>query len=210
MSAKTPAELFFQEITSRSQRDNSTSLTLAQYNSYVAYLQSVPTKSYEKRNYSLERMYCLVPVNGVDKLARRIKHDHDNIKYVVPNEHMYEILLTEHIKFGHPGQTNMYNDIKPRYSNVTQEIVRIFLKYCEKCQQKRNAPAKKSTTIIPIRSKTVNERWQADLIDKQHDADGEFTQILVVQDHLTKFVQLIALKQKTAVDVAAALTRIFT
>ena len=62
MSAKTPAELFFQEITSRSQRDNSTSLTLAQYNSYVAYLQSVPTKSSEKRNYALERMYCLVPV----------------------------------------------------------------------------------------------------------------------------------------------------
>lgn len=56
----------------------------------------------------------------------------------------------------------------------------------------------------------MNSRCQVDLIDMQSQPDNDFKFILVYQDHLTKFVQLRALKNKCAEEVAYNLIDIFT
>jgi len=55
----------------------------------------------------------------------------------------------------------------------------------------------------------MNSRCQVDLIDIQSQADGEFRFIMIYQDHLTKFIQLRALKSKTAEEVANNILDIF-
>lgn len=47
----------------------------------------------------------------------------------------------------------------------------------------------------------MNSRTQVDLIDMQSQADGEYRFIMVYQDHVTKFVQIRALKTKRAEEV---------
>lgn len=56
----------------------------------------------------------------------------------------------------------------------------------------------------------MNSRCQVDLIDMQSQPDNDFKFIFVYQDHLTKFVQLRALKSKRAEEVAYHLIDIFT
>lgn len=55
----------------------------------------------------------------------------------------------------------------------------------------------------------MNSRTQVDLIDMQSQADGEYRFIMVYQDHVTKFVQIKALKTKRAEEVAKHIIDIF-
>lgn len=68
---------------------------------------------------------------------------------------------------------------------------------------------KKGLTIKPLLFKNANSRGQADLIDMQTCADGDFKFILDYQDHLTKFCVLRLLKSKCAEEVARNLLDIF-
>lgn len=63
--------------------------------------------------------------------------------------------------------------------------------------------------VKPIVTTNFNERCQIDLIDLQARPDGDKKFIMVYQDHLTKFVILNSLIQKTAVEVAKKLEDIF-
>lgn len=57
---------------------------------------------------------------------------------------------------------------------------------------------RKGLVVKPILSSYMNSRAQIDLIDYQSMPDGGQKFVLVYQDHLTKFVNLRALKSKTA------------
>ena len=79
-------------------------MSLAMYNSNVAELQASvsPTDKLTSRQQNLRRTFFLVP--GIDrevKLARKSRHEDGKIVYVVPNEHLYETIMREHIAIGH-------------------------------------------------------------------------------------------------------------
>lgn len=63
--------------------------------------------------------------------------------------------------------------------------------------------------VKPLLFKEANPRGQADLIDIQTNADGEFKYILNDQDHLTKFCMLKPSQSKRADEVAYNLLDIF-
>nr|XP_022906091.1 KRAB-A domain-containing protein 2-like [Onthophagus taurus] len=69
---------------------------------------------------------------------------------------------------------------------------------------------KEGLIVKPIKSNEFNSRCQVDLIDMQSQADDEFKFIMVYQDHLTKCLQLRALKTKRAEEVAYHLLDVFT
>lgn len=81
--------------------------------------------------------------------------------------------------------------------NLTQQVVLIFLKFCGPCQTKLSSK-RKGLVVKPIIHSEMNSRCQVDLIDMQSQVDGEFRFIMIYQDHLKTFVQLWALKPKTA------------
>ena len=212
--AQNPAATIFLEqwLAICDPKKNSTDMSLAMYNSNVAELQASvsPTDKLTSRQQNLRRTFFLVP--GIDrevKLARKSRHEDGKIVYVVPNEHLYETIMREHIAIGHGGITKMQQHTKKIYSNVTQEAITLCISLCNVCEQKRKKKGSKSLVIRPIRSNEVHERMQADLIDMQGDPDGDFKYILTAQDHYTKMVHLRAIKQKTKEEVSDALLEIF-
>ncbi|XP_072392374.1 KRAB-A domain-containing protein 2-like [Diabrotica undecimpunctata] len=100
-------------------------------------------------------------------------------------------------------------ELKKKYKNITVEFVKVYLNLCVPCQKKMSIP-KKGLVVKPILSSAFNSRCQVDLIDMQSQADGDYKFIMVYQDHLTKFVQLRALKTKCAEEVAYHLLEVFT
>ncbi|KAH7721687.1 KRAB-A domain-containing protein 2-like protein [Aphelenchoides avenae] len=102
----------------------------------------------------------------------------------------------------------MYKDLVG-YGGITKDAISKFLSLCKECELKR-AKVKKSIVVKLILSADFNSRCQVDLIDLQSRPDGDFKHLLVYQDHLTKFVVLRALKQKTMHDVVAVLMEVFS
>ncbi|XP_072398311.1 KRAB-A domain-containing protein 2-like [Diabrotica undecimpunctata] len=101
----------------------------------------------------------------------------------------------------------MIKELKTKYKNITVELV--YLNLCVPCQKKISIP-KKGLIVKPILSSAFNSRCQVNLIDMQSQADGDYKFIMVYQDHLSKFVQLRALKTKRAEEVAYHLLEVFT
>lgn len=115
-------------------------------------------------------------------------------KKVVHEEELFDIVHRAHIELtGHGGRDVLMNTLREFYG-VSKRVISIYLQTCAHCELKR-ARMKKGieegpSQGKPILEKDYAERYQADLIDMQSQKDGLFSWILVVEDHLTKFVHL--------------------
>ncbi|KAK3911558.1 SCAN domain-containing protein 3 [Frankliniella fusca] len=79
---------------------------------------------------------------------------------------------------------------------------------CEICLAKESTQ-RRGITVRPIVHSELNARVQVDLIDMQTCPDGDYRFIMVLQDHLAKFIHLRALTRKEAAQVADAIVPIF-
>lgn len=165
------------------------------------------TKSKSGHQYRLLKRFSVIEVDGVRKLTLN-KDNSDSIQYIVPVEHMFDKLLELHLATGHGCRDRMEREVNNKYAFITRKAIEIFLGLCETCQLKRKQ-AKKGLVVKPIVSKEFNSRCQVDLVDMQSQPDGDKKYIMVYQDHLTKFVQIRALKTKTAEEVSRKLKKIF-
>ena len=130
------------------------------------------------------------------------------IKLFVTIEELYDIIRNAHVALKHKGRNVLMDHLNAKYKNVTKEAVTAFLEQCPTCATKKRVQ-RKGLTVKPMVFKQFNDRVRTDLIDMQTMADGEWKWILVVQDHLTKFVHLRPLKSKRAVEVAENVLDIF-
>lgn len=185
-------------------------MTLEQYEETIrAYTVAKECpKSKSARDYRILKRFSTVEIEGDKKLILN-QGDSPGIRYVVPIEHMYEKLLEVHIATGHGCRDRMEVEVASKYAFITRKAIEMFLDLCETCQLKKKQ-AKKGLVVKPILSKSFNSRCQVDLVDMQSQPDGEYRFIMVYQDHLTKFVQLRALKTKTAEAVTKKLRKIFS
>ncbi|KAL4141348.1 hypothetical protein QTP88_004003 [Uroleucon formosanum] len=90
---------------------------------------------------------------------------------------------------------------------IPRPAIETFLSICTTCNNKKGVNRK--LVIKPIMSKDFNERGQIDLVDFQSLPDGKYKWILNYQDHHTKFISLLPLESKRAVEVASNLLIIF-
>lgn len=201
---------FILQVTKLALKQTSYSLlTNEQYGSVLKeYHDAIGKKSKKTiHEYHLLERYSVVNGNETEMLIAKQKNPDEPIRYVVTVEKMYDKLLELHIATGHGGRNRLLNEVQ-KYAGITREAVMVFLSLCEACQLKRKQ-AKKGLVVKPIISNAFNSRCQVDLIDMQSQPDGDYRFIMVYQDHLTKFVQLRALKRKTAHAVAEKLYEIF-
>ena len=126
----------------------------------------------------------------------------------LPHTQLFDAIREQHLITGHGGRDIMHQKTKKKYANVTKDQLQLFTDLCEECQLKKKK-FRKSLVVKPIVSRHFNHRCQCDLIDMQSEPDGEFKFILNYQDHLTKFLCLRPLRQKTADEVADHLLDIF-
>lgn len=179
---------------------------------YLEIIDSVKSAKEAKSKTTLQyrrlKRFDLCSVSGVEKLIAPLSSSETTIKYYVTNDEMFDILHETHLAVGHGGKHRMEKECKKKYKNVTQEVIKLYLRLCEPCQKKLKS-AKKGIVVKPLLSTEMNSRCQVDLIDMQSNPDGDFKFIMVYQDHLTKFVQLRALTSKRAAEVAYKLLDIF-
>ncbi|XP_047505092.1 KRAB-A domain-containing protein 2-like [Pieris napi] len=179
---------------------------------YLEIINSVKSAKEAKSKTTLQyrrlKRFDLCSVSGVEKLIAPLSSSETTIKYYVTNDEMFDILHETHLAVGHGGKHRMEKECKKKYKNITQEVIKLYLRLCEPCQKKLKS-AKKGIVVKPLVSTEMNSRCQVDLIDMQSNPDGDFKFIMVYQDHLTKFVQLRALTSKRAVEVAYKLLDIF-
>jgi hypothetical protein len=114
-------------------------------------------------------------------------------------EKIFDIIYDCHIENQHKGRDITFNLLAVHYFNITNEVIKIFLKTCPECKAKKHHRNVEQISEIKA-EKTL--RVQIELIDFQLLQDGEYKYILNIQDHFTKFVILKPLKSKSAVEVA--------
>jgi len=139
-------------------------------------------------DYHMLQHYDVLKVDGVDKLICPVAEG-GSVKYYVTANELFDILYRTHVSLGHGGRDRMCHEVHQRHKNITQGHIKIFLQFCEACEQKKSG-SKKGVVVKPMVFKEFNSRGQLDLIDLQTQPDGPYKFLMVYQDHLTKFVSL--------------------
>jgi transposase InsO family protein len=178
----------------------------------ISKMQGAAKKQAKFRNdtedYQL-KTYFILTIAGESRIIKKKNKNEMRPKTYVFFEEIYDILCKEHIAIGHGKRDRLYEQCKLWHENVTYEAVNAFLSCCIECVKRTPHNTISNMVIKPVRSSNALSRTQIDLIDIQTFPDGDYKWILTVQDHFTKFVNLRALKQKRAVEVANALYEIF-
>lgn len=195
----------------KSKKSNSGFLTRDKYDDLLKKVSDSKNKSSGKKPEDYQRLkrYDVMKVGDTEKLIFPISKDSSSVRFYVYFEELFPIIHETHLSIGHGGRNRMLKELQKKYKNITTEEVMIYLNLCEICQKKSKVP-KKGLVVRPMVFQEMNSRCQVDLIDMQSQPDNDFKFIFVYQDHLTKFVQLRALKSKRAEEVAYHLIDIFT
>ena len=140
-------------------------------------------------------------------------------KLIVSQENLFEVIYAEHISLGHPGQLKTFKAVAEKFANVSRTFTDMFVRLCPTCNMKHQRMPGKKESVTPIITLQFWHRVQIDLIDMfaqqvriEHcppEFNITYKYILTVRDHCTSFVQLRALVQKTAIEVARVLHTIF-
>ena len=101
--------------------------------------------------------------------------------------------------------------LKQKYSGFSKDLIQVFLNSCNEWQLQKCKKQLKSTVTKPIRSSNFASRGKIDLIDFQNtpEINRPYNFLMVCQDHITKFVILRPLRNKSAVEVTDNLLDIF-
>lgn len=202
-------EKFESLLNKRDVKENSSLLTREKLLSLIADVKK--SKTSDKKvpcDYWLLQHYDVLEVQGVEKLIVPVTNATPDVMFYCSSDSLFDILYETHLPIGHGGRDQMIKELNRCYKNITQNDIKIFLNFCESCQQKRKAGRKGVVVKLMIFSH-MNSRCQVDLIDFQSQPDGNYKFILVYQDHLTKFVVLRPLQTKRAEDFAGQLLDIF-
>lgn len=200
-------EKFYAILFSKDWRFNSVLLTKRKYDSIIDDVKRIKIfkKKESPRDYKLIERYDVVTEHGCETLIEPMSDVLGTVKKFVYAEELFDILYSSHLSTGHGGRDKMIKLLNTFYKNVTHAQIKLFLDFCETCQQKRKS--EKKGFVKP--SSPYNSRCQVDIIDYQSQTDGMFKFLLVYQDHFTKFVVLKPLTSDKVQEVAHILLDIF-
>jgi hypothetical protein len=123
-------------------------------------------------------------------------------------EHLKQLYLREmHDALGHPGATRTINTLRHRYywKGMNMDI-RDYVNGCIWCKKRK---AYTGRALVPVQKyempRTPFEVIHVDLTGKLPETASGNQYIMVVKDKLTKWVELFALRHKTALEVAITL-----
>lgn len=158
------------------------------------------------REYTWRRELMLFKFHGLNVLARKSVVEDFIDNHGVVNEHLspklayydqvFDAIFQSHEAVGHAKSERTHKMVSKKYSNISRNMVELFISLCPRCATTKVVPSKRLPRK-PIITETFNDRGQIDLIDMQSIPDGPFNWILHYQDHLTKFCYLRALRKKS-------------
>lgn len=192
-------------------KDNNVTMDRRRYAEVMEQVKQARNATTHKTSLYYRRLsrYDIVTLGGVEKLIARVKEGGRTLRAFVCSEELFDTLDETHRQTGHGGRERMKKAADEKYANVTTGAIATYLRLCETCQKKQKLLTR-GMVVKPILHSEMNSRCQMDLIDMQTNPDGDLKYIMLYQDHLTKFVLLRALANKTADAVARELLDIFS
>jgi len=107
---------------------------------YQEMLESVKLAKNAKNKSTLQyrrlKRFDICSIRGIEKLISGVSSGESSIKYYVTNDEMFDILHDAHLAIGHGGKHRMESECKKKYKNVTQDVIKLYLRLCEGCQKK--------------------------------------------------------------------------
>lgn len=72
-----------------------------------------------------------VPTNDVSiQFTNDDSREETKLLPIVPIESMFGVLESAHLTLNHFGRDKMHEHLRRQYANITEEVVKIFLKFC--------------------------------------------------------------------------------
>ena len=152
-----------------------------------------------------DRVEMLVENDGV-LFHRREEADGQQVwRYVVPQQQMTMVLDSIHgcVYGGHLGidkTTEKFTSrfLRPQYRTA----IKNYIRECDVCQRVKAANRKVRAPLKPLRPILPLELLTTDLSGALPETERKNKYVLVVCDHMTKFVQMYALNETSAPTVA--------
>ena len=183
--------------------------------------QSEFRKSNRKHGYRISKHFMAEDYSVNNTIKYRLKRKEPTKQgggtLIISVEDTFDAIELAHNQhLSHQKVASTYNHLASKYHNITERVVRIFVRKCPIClmQQQKSSRNKTKGAARPIISDSFHDRVQVDLISFQHDPvpdhNGvEMRYILVTKDHCTTFIWLRAIPRKEATIVAAELRHLF-
>ena len=187
------------------------------YNDVIETLQlweSMPVR--DRRNfqegYRYARKYFLLTRNGGNhELFSKKANEDGRFPSVVHLGNAFDYIRAAHTAVNHAKGRTLQNLLREKHGkSVPAWMRKLFTDLCPTCIEIREVRKHQQAGHRPILSKAYGERGQADLVDFQAVEFEGYKYLLVFQDHLTKFVDCLPLRDKRKATVARALLKIFT
>ncbi|KRZ07302.1 KRAB-A domain-containing protein 2, partial [Trichinella zimbabwensis] len=180
----------------------------ATYDKIVNDLLQIQTKgACSAGDHNLKRRFELLIFGEEHKLIRKRKNG--EIRRIATFEEMFSIVRDAHSRIDHGGERKTFLEIKKKWANVTLEICKIYISYCEDCHLKRKKKIPKRLVVKPIVSSSIMSRGQVDLINYQTMPDDKFNYVMTYVDYFSKFCVLRPLTSKSSEEVAHNLLDVF-
>ncbi|KRZ71497.1 SCAN domain-containing protein 3 [Trichinella papuae] len=123
-------------------------------------------------DYNLKRRFELHIIGVEHKLIRKRKND--KIRQIAALEDMFFIIRNAHSHIGHCRERKTFWEIQKKWANVTMEICKIDINFCEDCCLKRKKKIPKGLVVKPIVSMySIMSSGQVNLITYQTLPDGK-------------------------------------
>ncbi|XP_034245692.1 KRAB-A domain-containing protein 2-like [Thrips palmi] len=203
-------EAFYKKLEAKIEKkrmDNAHYFDQDQYNKFIRETKEAALRRHGTRDFRRLHRFNVMELDGEERLIVPVKKIGDQPRFYARIDELYDIIKEAHSDM-HKGKGRIIAACKPKWKNITQEAILLFLSLCPGCLTKVRAQ-KRGLTVKPMVFKQSNARVQVDLIDMQSSPDGPYKYIMNVQDHLTKFTHLRPLERKTQENVANGLLEIF-
>ncbi|CAF0787738.1 unnamed protein product [Brachionus calyciflorus] len=126
----------------KKKRKTNTFIKLDEYNELLRTIEQAKAKTgtKSKSEYNILRNYDVVLIGETKKVIKKRESENDNIRFLVPNEHLVDTIYRIHEQVGHKSRDVMLPACKKNHINLTVEMINSFNNTCQQCvlNKKRN------------------------------------------------------------------------
>jgi len=125
---------------------------------------------------------------------------------MVPPSHEWPSLIQKvHSKLGHFGVKRTYSLLAPRYHwrGMYAQFRNIIIK-CEQCDKVRTSFSSRQLTLSPFPIQGMFYHWSCDLVGELPQTSKNNVYIMIMIEHFSKWVELVALPDKSSHSTSQA------
>lgn len=109
----------------KKKRKTYTFIKAEEYNALLLTIEQAKNKSgtKTKSEYNILRDYDVIVIGDTKKIIKKRENENDNIRFLVPYEHLFDTIYRIHEQVGHKSRDVMLPVCKKNHINLTVEMI---------------------------------------------------------------------------------------